>query len=131
MQPFSFKNILIVDDNEIDRFIHHKLLEHYNFSQCILEVENGFDALEKIRQYNKAGDNNIDLVLLDVMMPEMDGFEFLNHYENLTPQLRNTPTIIMVSSTENDSDLSKAKNNPLVTKLLKKPLNPKMLEELF
>lgn len=131
MEPFSLKNILIVDDNEIDRFIHHKLLEHYNFSQCILEVDNGFEALEKLKQYNKTGDNNIDLVLLDVMMPEMDGFEFLNHYENLKTELRKAPIIVMVSSTENDSDLHKAKISPLVVKLLKKPLNPKMLEELF
>jgi len=131
MSPFTFKNILIVDDNEIDRFIHHKLLQHYNFCQKVLEAENGFEGLNTLRDFNHAGNNPIELVLLDIMMPEMDGFDFLNQYEHMMADLRHLPKIIMVSSTENDSDLKKARLSPLVLKLLKKPLNPAMLEELF
>lgn len=131
MLPYTFKNIMIVDDNEIDRFIHRKLLEHYNFADNVIEVDNGWDALDKLRDMNKAGQSFVDLVLLDIMMPEMDGFDFLNHYQNFMHQLKHVPKIVMISSTENDNDLKKAKRSPYILKLLKKPLNPAMLRELF
>lgn len=91
--------VLIVDDSELNRLILSEMLSE-NFS--ILEAENGKECIEKINQYG----TGISLVLLDIVMPEMDGFEVLS-YMNDSNMTEDIP-IIMISSDDSDSNIKKA-----------------------
>jgi CheY-like chemotaxis protein/HPt (histidine-containing phosphotransfer) domain-containing protein len=72
---FSDKNVLIVEDNEINRIVLHSSLKQYNLNVAM--TQNGLEAVNYLR------DNpNIDLVLMDLHMPEMDGYEATKHIRN-------------------------------------------------
>ena len=69
------KQILIVEDNEINRSILNEILSS---KYQVLEAENGLQALELVRQHR----DSISLILLDVMMPVMDGYTFLDQLKD-------------------------------------------------
>ena len=84
------KQILIVEDNEINRAI---LCEILSDEYRVLEAENGQVALDLLRECK----DDIALILLDVMMPVMDGFTFLDHLKE-DAQLSLIPVIVMTQS---------------------------------
>ncbi len=69
--------VLVVDDDFINRKLLHTLLKKHDIISEIIEAENGSDALNKVRQ-----EGNIDLILLDIMMPIVDGVEFLKIFRS-------------------------------------------------
>ncbi|MBN1498719.1 MAG: response regulator [Spirochaetes bacterium] len=90
-----YKNILIVDDSELNRRIEKNIIVNLNVN--IDEAYNGIDALSKIR------DKHYDLIITDSKMPQMDGITFI---ENLRKEndYRITPVIVLASSNEEASD---------------------------
>lgn len=126
MSDCLVKTALLIDDNEIDRFIHSKLLLHHRICENVIECDSGREGLDKLSELNKAGELP-DLILLDLMMPEMDGFQFLSHYDRQVSKYHTTPLLYMVSSTEDESDLQRSKKNKHIIKLLHKPLLPDTL----
>ncbi len=119
----SFK-ILIIDDNEIDRFVHRKLLLLHKISDDVVECNSGKEALHYLNTLEDSSEDIPDVILLDVMMPEMDGFDFLVHYERLHKKFEKEPIVFMLSSTEDEEDIRRVRQNKRVKHLLKKPFSP-------
>ena len=90
------KQILIVEDNELNRAI---LCEILSDEYKVLEAENGHVALEMLRESK----DDIALILLDVMMPVMDGFAFLDHLKE-DVQLSLIPVIVMTQSNSEEDE---------------------------
>lgn len=118
MQTNEF--ILLIEDNLIDQLITTKLLKK-KFENFQYHVVN--DGKEGIDWLN-ANYNSIEhlIILLDIKMPGMDGFEFLKNYDALSEELKNKTEIYMLSSTLDPNDLKKANENTYVKKLFNKPL---------
>lgn len=129
MSDFQLENCLLVDDNMVDRFVHKRLLEHHKIVRNITEFDGGKEALDYLNRASKGEVPVPDLILLDLMMPEMDGFEFLKHYEIWVQRTKVRPFLFMVSSTEDDHDLQRSRDNRHIIKLLRKPLVPGLLLE--
>ena len=89
--------ILIVDDSKFNREILSEILNQYT----VIEVKNGYEALE----YMKA-DKNIALVLLDLVMPEMDGFEVLKYMNQ--NHLIDEIAVMIISINKDDQSIEKA-----------------------
>jgi CheY-like chemotaxis protein len=125
------KKIMLIDDNPIDLKINSKLLSLSNQFNDIVLCQSGDEALSYLR--NHIGDQTKlpDLILLDIQMPEMNGFEFLEIYKNLPKEFLNACTIAILSSTLDFADIKRAEANPYVIKLLKKPLETKEVEQLI
>ncbi len=119
--------LMLVDDNTTDRFIHRKLLQIYGLGEQIIEHDSGRSALTFLRENRGAAEKLPQVILLDVLMPEMNGFEFLTHLENFYNQLSLKPVIFMLSSTDDERDLRRARNSHIVQKMLRKPFAPEAL----
>ncbi|MBP9792409.1 MAG: response regulator [Flavobacterium sp.] len=111
---------LLVDDNVIDQLVTSKLLKKILDIPEINIVNNGKEGIQWLTNFHNLIDKQL-IILLDIRMPEMDGFEFLLEYEKLPEETKKRTQIYMLSSTLDHNDIQKAKNNKHVKKLLSKP----------
>jgi CheY-like chemotaxis protein len=121
----SFKTCLLIDDNYIDNFVTRKILEGSNFAESIIVVRSANEAIESLRD----GLIKPDVIFLDVRMPLMSGFEFLEAYDKLDINKEHIK-IFMLSSSLDPLDMRKSSDNKYVTHFIHKPLTHKALEEL-
>ena len=121
------KIVLLIDDNEIDLKINAKLISLANLFEEIIICQSGEEALDYLNKHVRSPNLLPDLILLDIQMPEMDGFEFLEEYKNFPEKC----PVAMLSSTLDFGDIKRAEANPYVIKLLKKPLSPAELANLL
>lgn len=126
MSEQSLNLVMLIDDNPTDRFVHRKLLEIHKICQNTIEFEGARDALNYFRQEKGPVP---EVILLDILMPDMDGFDFLAHYANIIPRLQPAPRLFMLSSTDDEKDIRRIRENPLVVKLLRKPFTPLTLKK--
>jgi len=122
---------ILIDDNEIDLFFHDKLLRYQGLSKTIIPFNGAQAALEFLASELELPEVAETMILLDIQMPEMDGFDFLRHFERFPARVRNKCHVLMVSSSLDFGDISRANANALVVRLLKKPLNVKDLREII
>lgn len=122
---------MLIDDNEVDLKINSKIITISKLFDEIIVCKSGEDGLSYLSEHTDDPNNLPDFILLDIQMPEMDGFEFLEIYKNFPDPVKEKCIIAILSSTLDFGDIKKAEANPLVIKLLRKPLFPKELEELL
>jgi CheY-like chemotaxis protein len=101
-------NVLLVDDDAICNLISRKMLEYAGMATEIHTAANGREAID---YFNHTVDNSLpDMVLLDLNMPVMDGFGFLEAFRKLTRTSLNKIKIVIVTSSEDSKDLQKARS---------------------
>lgn len=127
---FKYKSVLLVDDSEIDNFVNKKLISKTQFAKETVEKLSAKSALEFLSKESANPENLPDIIFLDIMMPIMDGFAFLNEFEKLPESVHKKSKIVMLSSSESFKDLNRANSNKYVKKFLNKPLNEKALQVL-
>ncbi|RIW13133.1 response regulator [Algoriphagus lacus] len=112
-----FDAIFLVDDDPINNLINRRLLGKTGISNRILEFLGGEDAFEKI---SELGPDETLLILLDINMPVMNGWEFLNKYIELFPNRKDK--IVILSSSIDFQDRQRANEYSIVSGFLEKPL---------
>src|ERR1700753_3397761 len=121
-----FKTCLLIDDNYIDNFVTRKILEGGNFAEKIIVVRSATEAVAELW----AGNIKPDVIFLDVRMPMMGGFEFLDEYDKITGLDKENIKIFMLSSSLDPLDMRKSVDNKYITQFIHKPLTSKAIEEL-
>lgn len=124
--PVHYKTCLLIDDNYIDNFVTRKILESGNFAEKIIVQQSPGDALLAL----KHGVIKPDVIFLDVRMPGMTGFEFLEEYDKLELDEANPVKIFMLSSSLDPTDMNNSLNSRHVAQFIHKPLTYESLEEL-
>jgi CheY-like chemotaxis protein len=125
-----YQLVMLVDDNELDNFINKKLVESDEFSAATTIHTSAESALEYLKD-NAADNAQIpDLIFLDIMMPEMDGFGFLDAFDKLPDSVKSKCRIVMLSTSDSFKDLNRANQNRYVKRFLNKPLNAQILAAL-
>ncbi|MCS6967511.1 MAG: response regulator [Cytophagales bacterium] len=130
----KFHFIMLVDDNDIDNLINQKIIEASNICDGIYLHSNVKSAIEFLKNIEKISrlyphiQLLPDLIFLDLDMPIMDGFQFLDQFDKLSAETKQHCQIIMLTSSVNPQDASKAKNHKYIKKYLRKPLTQ---EEIF
>ncbi|MFD2147738.1 response regulator [Mucilaginibacter antarcticus] len=121
----SYHTCLLVDDNYIDNFVTRRLLESSNFAQNIIVTESPTEAIQMLED----GTVKPDVIFLDIRMPQMSGFEFLDAYDKLDFNKADTK-IFLLSSSFDPTDIKRSDDNKYITHFVHKPLTYKILEEL-
>ena len=127
------KNIMLVDDNKIDLFVHQKIIERYNSNIRVIHFNNSLTALEYLKISLHESNLNYftrpNVLFLDVNMPKCTGFEFLVRLGRLDFLETQNLKIYLLSSSASLIDINKAKTHPLCLGYINKPLTIDKLNE--
>ena len=129
----SVKTILLIDDDDTTNYLNHRLLSRMQAAEDIRVVTNGEEALQYLRK-SFAGDEEYprpDMILVDIKMSVMDGFEFLEEYQKFSDSEKEHIVMLMLTSSASFYDLEKLKNFPDVRQHYSKPLNEGDVREIM
>lgn len=113
-------NFIVVDDSKLDCFIAEKIIKNTGRSETVNTFQQATDALIYIKTL--APTNTPSIVFVDIQMPVMNGFEFVEAFEALPENIRQGYSIYMLSSSINENDIAKVKGYESVKQFLNKPL---------
>jgi len=120
---------MLVDDNDIDIFLNKKLLRTTGITENTVAFHSAKEALDYLSENANIPEKLPSVILLDVLMPEVTGFQFLELFEKLPDSVKGVSKIVMLSSTIDPNDLERARSNRHVVDILKKPLEPVVLKQ--
>jgi CheY-like chemotaxis protein len=122
----NYKTCLLIDDNYIDNFVTRKILEGGNFAEKVIVSQSAVEAIDSLR----SGAIKPDVIFLDIRMPLMGGFEFLQEYDKIEIENKQHIRIFMLSSSLDPVDLKKSISNKYITQFLHKPITQKTLDDI-
>jgi len=122
----------LVDDDEINNFISIKLIRKAVDNADIKACLNGRFAIDELSEIQKQDPSKLpDYILLDINMPIMNGWEFLDEYKRLNIDPLGKSKIFIISSSVFSNDISKARSYPLVRNFVSKPLSVEKIKEML
>ena len=119
-------NVLLVDDDRIFNLLSSKSLQRMGDVKEIHTALNGKEAIDLINEYFQGSSTLPDIILLDLNMPIMDGFEFIHAFRKLNVSGKDNVKIIIVTSSQDPQDMERVKSLG-ITQYLTKPINEKLL----
>jgi CheY-like chemotaxis protein len=124
------KRVMIVDDNEVDLYIGERNIQKYGFAEEVILKESAIKALEYLRSLAATPELLPDVIFLDIQMPQLNGFGFLEEYQKLPETVQKKCIVMMLSSSLNQDDHARAESNEFVSRFLTKPLNHEKLKSI-
>lgn len=132
----KISSLLIVDDSPFDVLLTKRILEKTGQFEHVYSVTDGAEALALFQNYEESRRQHPDgfpplVILLDINMPLMSGFQFLSAYAELGTDPENKPSVIvMLTSSSFENDRNKAMQDPLVRDYIVKPMSRSRAVEL-
>jgi CheY-like chemotaxis protein len=126
----NVEQVMLVDDNDTDNFIHKRVIELTGFAKNIVVKNSGKSALEHLENNKDNIAGLPDIIFLDINMPIVDGFVFLFEYENFPDPLKEKCKVVILSSSDNKRDIDRIVDNEYVINFITKPLSEEALEDL-
>ncbi|WP_395050052.1 response regulator [Flavobacterium sp.] len=129
------ETVLCIDDDPITLMLCKMVITKASFSNEIATAKNGEEALKYFNALNQTNSNSEfkkqpQLIFLDLNMPVMGGWDFLDSFSTAEYSDYNDTKVIILSSTIDPEDLEKSKKYPMVIDFLSKPISKEMLEYL-
>ena len=126
------KDIFLIDDDSLVNFLNQEIIKDSYPDLKVRSFESATDALEDIKENIKTSHFSLpQLILLDINMPVMDGWEFLDEFNQLPKNLTKDCKVIMHTSSIDPRDIEKAKTYSAVIDYVTKPLNIQTLSKIF
>lgn len=124
------KKVMVIDDTAVDRYIAQHVIKKFNFAEETISMESAKKALNYLAEFAGQEEKLPQYIFLDIRMPEIDGFGFLDEYSKLPDPVKKNCIIMMLSTSLDPDDHKRASENKFVTKFLNKPLDREKLEEI-
>jgi len=123
------QSVFIVDDDEVYKFIVKKIIEINGLADHVLTFSDGEKAYNYIKENKGKLDLLPDIILLDINMPIMDGFLFIEEYVKLKHEINKEIAIYMVTSSVDPIDLERSKKYTDIKGFISKPISAEVLEK--
>ncbi|MCL5246335.1 response regulator [Cellulophaga sp. 20_2_10] len=121
----------IIDDDPIFVYGTKRIMKDVDFCEEIHVFENGLDAIEELNRLRVAKKKLPKLIFLDLNMPIMNGWEFLDDFQKIPEHIREGVIIYIISSSIDPRDIERVKTYNIVSDYILKPVTPKDLENLL
>lgn len=125
----KLNKILLIDDDRPTNYIHKMIIERAAVTNEIIVQQSAEDALELLKSCPETGGSCPELILLDINMPGMDGWEFLDQYRNLPREQQSKYVVVMLTTSLNPLDKKRAETYPEVKAFVNKPLSIDTIKE--
>ena len=122
--------IMLIDDSPHDNFYHERIIRGNDAAHNVRVHESALDALEALKSDVRGPCSPPSLIFLDINMPMMNGWEFLDEYNKLESSCKSKAIIIMLTNSLNPDDRDRALANDAIIDFKTKPLTRTMLEEI-
>jgi CheY-like chemotaxis protein len=129
-KAFSFNQVLLIDDSEIDVLVNRRLMELTSFSKNVVVAGSAEEALHYLKEECRSSDESPEWIFLDMNLPGKSGYDFIDDFETLPEMIREKSRIIILSVFQKPEHLQKALDHPFVYCQLDKPLTQQALREL-
>lgn len=125
-------NVLLVDDSPAANFLHKRVISRLGFADRIDSAEHGAEAIEWLRTCDESGAcPHPNMILVDINMPVMDGWGFVDAYHEEFGQSRECVIVAMLSTSVSPEAVSRAEKHPLVRQQMEKPLSDDMVRAIM
>lgn len=121
----------IIDDDPIFIYGTKRIMKEMDFCEEFVIYNNGQEALDGIVKITKSGEKLPAIILLDLNMPIMNGWEFLDEFIKMPTNNTKPTSIYIISSSVDPRDLEKVKSYEKVSNYILKPITPKDLETIL
>jgi len=122
----KLNRILLIDDDVNSNFYNRILFEQAKVCDEIIEFQNAEEGLDYLKN-----ENEVSLILLDINMPIMNGWQFLEAYDQLDEKQKEAIIVVMLTSSINIDDQEKASKYHSVKKFIRKPISPELINEIM
>ena len=122
---------MLIDDDEVSSYIFSKLITISNFAKQIRTFDNGNEALEYLRKHSDEEDQLPEIIFLDLLLIDMDGWEFLKQFEMLDKPVRDKIHLVILTTSFYEKDKIKAGQYSSVKKFIQKPITTEHLMEIL
>ena len=130
MKP-QLNRVLVIDDDDPSNFFTQMVLEESGYTRNIKIVQSGKEALDYLRATKHHSFVRPDLIFLDINMPGMNGWEFIEEYKKLDKELTSKIIVTMLTTSDDPDEKMLAKTYDVISEFRIKPLSKDMLEDIM
>ncbi|HEU4718164.1 MAG TPA: response regulator [Bacteroidia bacterium] len=133
-QKVQHNVVMLIDDNDIDNFINERMIRGCNFAETCYVNTSTMSAIEFLKNLSVKKDLDANylpsVIFLDINMPMLDGFQFIEEFEKLDKKITEPVSIVMLTSSINPADMERSKKYPSVKGFFHKPLTEEQLSSI-
>ena len=118
----KINHVLLIDDDDVTRMVNNIFLKKSNLIEKISTTEDAESALKLLKNLSDSGKPFPDIIFLDINMPKMDGWEFIEHYQKFRLKDKEQASVYMLSASVNPEDIRRIEGIPDILKIISKPL---------
>ena|SRR5690606_21830572 len=127
----SYPHFIIIDDSQLDCFIGEKIIQNTGTYSSVKSFTEAKDALDTIKNSPRDPEDPMTIIVLDIQMPFMNGFQFVEAFEKLQDNIRSKYAIFMFSSSINENDKNRIENHPAILRFYSKPISKETVASMI